>query len=75
MNQRVESQLMLEEVQRALKAKEFVPHYQPRVFKGTRRCLASKRCCAGGIPSAGWFRPPSSIPLLEEAGLIVPVGN
>jgi predicted signal transduction protein with EAL and GGDEF domain len=46
MNHRVESQLMLEgALQRALKAREFVLYYQPRVSNATR--LAASRAGAG----------------------------
>ena len=57
-------------------ASEFLLHYQPIVALGDAAgSRASRRWCAGSTPSAGSCRPPSSSPLAEETGLIVPIGH
>ena len=54
---------------------EFRVFYQPIIALARRhRRRASRRWCAGSIPSAASSRPIDFIALAEETGLIVPIG-
>ncbi len=75
MTEHVESQLRLEaDLERALKNGEFVLHYQPRVSTATRRVVSIEALLRWNNPQAGLVAPGNFVPLLEESGLIVPVG-
>jgi diguanylate cyclase (GGDEF)-like protein len=75
MNDRVESQLVLEAgLQRAVRNDEFVLHYQPRVSAASRRVVGVEALLRWKHPERGLVPPGDFISLLEESGLIVPVG-
>ena len=48
------------DLQRAIATDQLELHYQPVVAWPTAASSASRRCCAGATPSAGWCRPTSS---------------
>jgi len=75
MNERVESQMMIEAaLRRALKNDEFVLHFQPRVSAATGRVVGAEALLRWKHPEWGLVEPARFVPLLEETGLVVPVG-
>jgi len=75
MNERVEHQMKMEvALRRALKNSEFVLQYQPRVsaVSGTATCFEA--LLRWRHPDGGLVEPARFVPVLEETGLIVPVG-
>jgi diguanylate cyclase (GGDEF)-like protein len=75
MNERVESQIMIEAaLRRALKADEFVLHFQPRVSAASGRATGAEALLRWRHPEWGLVEPARFVPLLEETGLVVPVG-
>ena len=75
MNERVESQ-MHDRGGAAPRAKndEFVLHFQPRVSAATGRATGAEALLRWKHPEWGLVEPARFVPLLEETGLIVPVG-
>src|SRR5687767_742176 len=75
MNERVESQIMIEAaLRRALKNDEFVLHFQPRVSAATGRATGAEALLRWQHPEWGLVEPARFVPLLEETGMVVPVG-
>ena len=75
MNERVESQVMMEAaLRRALKNGEFALYFQPRVSSATGRATGAEALLRWRHPDWGLVEPARFVPLLEETGLIVPVG-
>ena len=48
------------DLQRAITSDQLELHYQPIVHLADGIVPASRRCCAGTTPSAGWSAPTSS---------------
>ena len=75
MNERVEYQIQMEAaLRRALKNREFVLHFQPRISVQTGRAAGLEALLRWRHPEWGLVEPARFVPILEETGLIVPVG-
>jgi diguanylate cyclase (GGDEF)-like protein len=75
MNEHVEYQIKTEAaLRRAVNNGEFVLHFQPRVSVMSGRAIGLEALLRWRHPELGLVEPARFVPILEETGLIVPVG-
>src|SRR5215207_1157642 len=76
MNVQASARLALErDLRRALNRNEFVLYYQPQVELTTGRIVGAEALLRWQSPDHGLVSPAEFIPVLEDTGLIIPVGR
>jgi diguanylate cyclase (GGDEF)-like protein/PAS domain S-box-containing protein len=71
----VERQSIEESLRRALERQEFALHYQPKVNLSTGEITGAEALIRWTHPIRGAVCPAEFIPVAEDCGLILPVGN
>ena len=76
LHQRASSRLLLEnELREALEKNQFVLYYQPKLELNSRRVVGMEALVRWVHPEKGIISPLAFIPVAEESGLIIPLGQ
>ena len=76
MGEKASERLALEtDLRHALERNEFSLHYQPQIDINTNKVIGTEALIRWNHPEKGMILPSLFIPILEETGMIVPIGE